>query len=213
MKLLSVNVGQIRQVPHGDQMVATAIFKQPMEDAVEVGELGVAGDKQADTRVHGGADKAVYVYCEPSYAWWREQHPELTLPPGTFGENLTFDGLADHEVSVGDRFRIGTVLVEVTQPRQPCFKLGIKMQSPAFVKQFHQAELPGFYLRVLEPGTLQAGQTIERVEQVTDSMTIPDIYRLLHDKSASPNQLQRAAILPGLSEAWRHDFETRLQQA
>ncbi|QDU54176.1 MOSC domain-containing protein [Aeoliella mucimassa] len=210
MQLLSVNVGRPRLVQYNGQTISTAIYKEPVTGEVEVDEMGLVPDDQADKRVHGGADKAVYAYTEPSYAWWRTQLSDHPLPPGTFGENLTIDGLTDAQVQIGDQFRIGTVLLEVTQPRQPCSKLGVKMKSPAFIKQFHQAELPGFYLRVLEPGRLAVGQAVERVMQAEHSMNIPDIYRLLHAKSVDRNELQRAAELPALSAAWRSDFEKLL---
>lgn len=210
MKLLSINVARPRLVHYRDQTISTAIFKKPVDGPVEATELGLAGDDQADKSVHGGVDKAVYAYAEENYDWWREQMPDHTLPPGELGENLTVRGMVDDQVQIGDRFRIGTAVLQITQPRQPCMKLGIKMQMPAFVKQFHQAGRPGFYLRVLEPGTLAAGDEIECVGRAENSLTIAEMYRLRFDPKASREALEHAEALDGLSEAWRSDFQKLL---
>lgn len=158
------------------------------------------------TRAHGGIDKAVYAYDEEDYAWYREQLAGQTLSPGAFGENLTTQGLPSGQVHIGDRYRVGTVLLEVTQPRTPCLKLGIKMRDPAFVKRFHQAGRPGFYLRVLEPGRCTAGDRIELTQRPERSMSVVTIYALRFGGDAEVNLLRVAQDLSGLSEAWRDDF-------
>lgn len=206
MQLLSINVARPRLIQYQGETLSTAIYKQPVEGRVEVGSLGIAGDDQADKSVHGGADKAVYAYTAEAYQWWREQLGGGELPPGEFGENLTTAGLLDGQVRIGDRYRIGSVLLEVTQPRQPCLKLGIKMGDATFVKRFHQAAKPGFYLRVLEPGTMAAGDAIELVHAAPKSLTVSEIYRLRFDTTAAADSLRHAAELPGLSGAWRESF-------
>ncbi|WP_442483762.1 MOSC domain-containing protein [Aeoliella sp. SH292] len=212
MKLLSINVARPRLVRFRNETVSTAIFKKPVEGPVEATELGLVGDDQADKSVHGGVDKAVYAYAEENYQWWREHLPDRELPPGELGENLTVRGMVDDEVQIGDRFRIGTAVFEITQPRQPCFKLGIKMQMPTIVKMFHQAGRPGFYLRVLEPGVFTAGDDIECVSRAENSITIAELYRLRFDPKATRDQLEHAEALSGLSEAWRDEFRAALER-
>lgn len=214
--VLSVNVARPRLVQFGGQTLSTGIFKKPVAGEVEAGERGLAGDDQADKSVHGGPDKAIYVYSDDDYAWWREQLVGRELPPGEFGENLTVSGLRGDSVSVGDTLRIGDdsrgTLVQVTQPRTPCLKLGVKMQMPAFVKLFHQAGRPGFYLRVLEPGVVQVGDAIQLVSQTEPRLTIEQIYEVMFSRISTPQQYREAMQLEGLSQAWRDDFQKRLQQ-
>lgn len=211
MQLISTNVGRPQLVQYQGRTISTAIFKQPVEGEVEVAELGLVGDEQADKQVHGGVDKAVYAYDEGDYDWWQGELDGRDLSPGEFGENLTVRGLPSDKVGIGDRYRIGSVLLEVTQPRQPCAKLGVRMQMPTFVKQFHEAYRPGFYLRVIEPGTLQAGDQIELVERLDDTLSIAEIYKLHFDASANTEALAHAANLTRLSESWRSDFRKRLE--
>lgn len=169
MKVLSVNAGSVGDlfVPQSDRMrrVATGIHKQPVSGSVQVGRMGLAGDEQADLTVHGGLNKAVYAYPSEHYAFWAAQRlaalkREEPLPPGSMGENLTLQGLLESELWIGDRLRIGTVLMQVTEPRQPCFKFNAKMGFAHAAKMMLQAGNSGFYLRVIEPGELQAGDDV-----------------------------------------------------
>lgn len=212
MQLRSINVGRPRLVQYQGQTLSTAIYKQPVEGVIELGELGLAGDDQADKSAHGGVDKAVYAYSQENYDWWSEQLDGRELPPGQFGENLTVDEMADECVHVGDQYEIGEALLEVTQPRQPCLKLGVKMKSPSFVKLFHQAGRTGFYLRVLKPGVLAAGDSVHHVHHPADSLSIAEIYKLRFDRSAEKDDLFRAAGLPALSATWRDDFRQLLER-
>lgn len=161
MKVISVNVGMPRIVEFRGEPVATGIFKAPVTGEVKVNELNLEGDGQADLRVHGGLDKAVYVYPSENYGFWREQLPGVELPWGAFGENLTIDGLLESDVRPGDRLRIGSAEFAVTQPRYPCYKLGIKFGRSDMVRRFAKSGLTGFYLSVAKTGELQAGDTIE----------------------------------------------------
>jgi MOSC domain-containing protein YiiM len=175
-RILSLNLGTPVSVPHRDRAVATAIFKGAVDGPALLRADGFVGDVQADLRVHGGPQKAAYVYSQDSYDWWMEELGHR-LAPGEFGENLTVTGLTDEVVHVGDRFRVGTALTEVTMPRVPCFKLGIRMGDPRFPKRFARANRRGFYLRVLEEGEVAAGNAIERVHHEAGAPAIAEVQR------------------------------------
>lgn len=161
MKLLSVNVGLPRIVEYHGEPVVTAIFKDPVEGKVAVGELNLAGDRQADLRVHGGYNKAVYAYPSEHYDRWRQELPDVSFTAGMFGENLTISGLLEADVHVGDRLSIGTAEFVVTQPRSPCFKLNIRFGRADMIKRFVRSGRSGFYLAILKQGELKAGDPIE----------------------------------------------------
>ena len=164
MKLLSVQVGRPRTIPSpGRDPVRTAIFKDPVLFRVLVRRLNIEGDAQADLRVHGGPDKAVYAYDRSGYDHWRARLPE-ELPYGQFGENLTVEGMPESQVRIGDVYRVGGALLQVSQPRSPCYKLSLKMGRPDFGKAFVASGHPGFYFRVLEEGEIGAGDAIELLE-------------------------------------------------
>ncbi len=175
-RLLSVQVGKPRSIPQGDRTVRTAIFKEPVLFRVRVRRLNLDGDSQADLRVHGGPDKAVYAYDLSGYAHWRRKLG-LELPFGQFGENLTVEGMPESLVRIGDIYRIGTALLQVSQPRSPCYKLSLKMGRPAFARDFLASGHPGFYLRVLEEGELGAGDPIALVEAGPDGATVERAMR------------------------------------
>jgi MOSC domain-containing protein YiiM len=160
MKVVSVNVGLPQEVEWKGQRVSTGIFKKPVEGRVRVRTLNLEGDRQADLTVHGGWEKAVYTYPSKGYALWRKERPELDLPWSKFGENLTTEGLLDEEVNVGDWFRIGSAEFVVTEPRLPCYKLGIKMGRDEFVAEFLERGLLGFYLAVAKQGEIGPGDEI-----------------------------------------------------
>lgn len=160
-RVVSVSVAQARSVLWRGQTVRTGIFKAPADGRVRVHHLGLAGDEQADLKVHGGPLKAVYVYASEHYAFWREELPGTALPWGAFGENLTVSGLSEAGVHVGDRFRIGTALLAATKPRFPCYKLGIRFGREDIIDRFLASGRTGFYLRALDEGELGAGDRIE----------------------------------------------------
>ena len=212
-RLLAVSVAQPRVI--GERLsepVLSAIGKQPITARVAVGPMGVSGDSQADPTVHGGADKAVYAYDEGDYHFWEERLGRK-LPPGTFGENLTVEGLPSDLVRIGDRYRIGTTLLEVTQPRQPCFKLGMRMNDPHFVAAFAKSLRVGFYLRVIEPGTLGAGDTITPEHRADTVFSIADVMALYLSKHHDIDRLAAVVEIPGLSAAWREELSERLAKA
>ena len=164
MKLLSVNVSQPKEVSYNGKRVKTGIFKEPVSGRTMMRRLNLDGDGQGDPTVHGGIHKAVYVYPIEHYHYWKRELSRDDLTYGKFGENLTVEGMLEDTVHIGDIFRIGEALVEVSQPRVPCFKLGMKMRDPQIVKPFLESERVGFYVRVLEEGEVGAGDTIERTK-------------------------------------------------
>ena len=211
MTLISINVGLPREITHRGQAITTGIFKAPVAGTVRLGRLNLAGDGQADLRVHGGADKAVYVYPFEHYAFWAGELGRHDFSHGQFGENFTTTGLLEDGVCIGDVFQIGEARVQVTQPRTPCFKLGIRMAEKDFPARFTAANRTGFYLRVLEEGRVAAGDAIEWVERAAGSMSVREVFRLRH-VGGTRAEYERAARLPGLASSWRGAFEKRLAE-
>jgi MOSC domain-containing protein YiiM len=200
--LLSVNVGRARPVATGRRTVLTAIWKAPVDGRVAVEGVNLSGDEQADRSLHGGPDKAVYGYAiEDTRRWEGELGRELG--PGAFGENLTTEGIDVSEALVGERWRVGTTLLEVVQPRLPCFKLGLRMNDPSFVRRFARASRPGAYFRILEEGDLAAGDPVE-----VDLAALPDhgvtlrlvFDAILIDHSLIPQVLEAPQLIPSLRE-------------
>jgi len=209
MKLLSVTVGLPREVEWKGKIIRTSIFKKPVTGPVPVTTLNLKGDQQSDLSVHGGIDKAVYVYPSEHYAFWRQQLPGIDLPWGAFGENFTTEGL-DEGTRIGERFRIGSAEFAVTQPRMPCFKLGIRFGNPSMIKQFLQSGRTGFYFSVLVEGELSAGDSITMIGRDENSLTVADIVSLYAADEANQDTLRRASELPSLPLGWREYFRKRL---
>jgi MOSC domain-containing protein YiiM len=212
MDIISVNVGLPREVSWNGRTVSTGIFKEPVTGRINVRSLNLDGDRQADLTVHGGIDKAVYAYSVEAYDYWRDQLPEMDLPWGIFGENLTVSGLSEEMVNVGDRFRVGTVELIATQPRMPCYKLGIRFGRPDIIKQFLDSGLTGVYFAVTQEGDIGAGDSIERVSCDTNNVTIADITSLYARETSDPDLLQRAIHHPVLPEIWQDYFQQRLDK-
>ena len=210
MRVISVNVGLPRQVTWRGKTVTTGIFKEPVTGRVRLRRLNLDGDRQADLSVHGGPAKAVYAYPAEHYPYWRQQLPDRSLPWGMFGENLTLEGLSEDTVRIGDRFRVGTAELVVTQPRLPCFKLGIRFGQPDIVKRFLASRRTGFYLAVREEGEVGAGDTIALVRQAEAPVTVADITRLYVDREQDIEGLERAIGIEALPQDWRDYFRERL---
>ena len=211
MKVISVNVGQPREVPWRGKSVRTSIFKEPVAGRVTVRRLNLEGDAQADLRVHGGRDKAVYAYPVEHYAHWQAWlGREEPLPFGQFGENLTVEGLLESEVAIGDRLRAGSALLEVSQPRTPCFKFGIRMGTGRIQKPFLRSGRVGFYLRVLEEGGVAAGDRIERVGRGAGGLTVEEASRLMYLARDDADGARRAAQVEALAPGWREAFQQRI---
>ena len=211
MKVISVNVGLPSEVEWQGKRVATGIFKTPVSAAVNVSTLNLEGDGQADLSVHGGPTKAVYVYPSEHYEFWQTELPGTLLPWGMFGENLSTQGLTETDVEIGDEFRIGTVRVQATEPRMPCYKLGIRFGRTDIVKRFLQSGRMGFYLAVVQEGRVQEGDSIERLKDSDQGVTIADIAHLYTTDRGNVDLLRRAVALDGLGESWRRYFQRQLQ--
>lgn len=209
MKIISVNVGLPREVNWKGKTVSTGIFKEPINDRVMVRSLNLDGDAQADLTVHGGEDKAVYVYPFEHYEYWQSELPDTELPLGIFGENFTTTGLREEELNIGDRFQIGNVHLMVTQPRLPCYKLGIRFGRPDMVKRFLASRRTGFYFRVLQEGEVGAGDALELVSRDENNITVADITQLYVREQDNPELLHRAAQLAALPQSWRDYFNER----
>ena len=212
VRVVSINVGLPREVEAQGTIVLTSIFKTPVSGPVRVRQLNLAGDQQSDLSVHGGAHKAVYLYPAEHYAFWRAELPAAALPWGAFGENVTTEGLREDATCVGDRFRIGSAELVVTQPRMPCFKLGIRFGRPDIVKRFLQSGRTGFYLSVAQEGEVNAGDPINLVSRDADSLTVADLVALYTAEAANQVQLRRASELQALPEGWRSHFRNMLAE-
>jgi len=211
MKLLSVNVGLPREIEWKGKMVRTSIFKEPVPGRVRVTKLNLHGDQQSDLTVHGGIDKAVYVYPSEHYSFWREELPGTDLPWGMFGENFTTEGaLDDKTVFIGDRFRIGSAEFAVTSPRMPCYKLGIRFGRPDIIKRFLQSGRAGFYLAVLQEGEAGAGDSIELLARDEQGITVAEIVNLYTVDAANQDLMHRVSELSALPQSWRNYFRKRL---
>jgi MOSC domain-containing protein YiiM len=213
MKLISVNVGLPRDVDWQGKLVRTSIWKNPVEGRIRVSKLNLEGDRQSDLSVHGGADKAVYAYPSEHYSYWRSQLPDVDLPWGAFGENLTTEGLIEDHVRIGDRVQIGSAEFIVTQPRMPCFKLGIRFNRMDMVKRFLKSKRTGFYFAVLREGDVAAGDPILIEDGQEGRLTITDIVNLYTVDSENQELLRRATELPALPDGWKEYFRKRLWDA
>jgi len=210
-RLVSVNVGLPRDIEWRGRTVHTGIWKDPVAGRRRVGRLNVEGDGQGDLGGHGGEQRAVFVYQIESYRYWEQQLGRHDLVHGQFGENFTVEGLPDAEVCIGDRFRIGTCLVEVTQPRTTCYRVGIRLDEPRMAALLTGSGRPGFYFRVLEEGEVGAGDAIEQVARGSESMTITEVNALLYSSHHPREQLERVLRISALSPGWRWSFQTLLE--
>jgi MOSC domain-containing protein YiiM/ferredoxin-NADP reductase len=210
-RLLSVNVGLPRDIVWRGKTVHTGIWKDPAPGPRRVGRLNVEGDAQGDLAGHGGEQRAVFVYQIESYRYWQAQLGRSDFVYGQFGENFTVEGLPDDEVCIGDRYRIGSVLLEVSQPRVTCYRVGIRMAHPQMAALLTASGRPGFYFRVLEEGEVAAGDRVDRVAQGPQRMTVAEANALLYSSSHPRDQLERALRIPALSKGWRGSFEALLR--
>src|SRR5919107_1077536 len=204
-KVISLNVGLPRTVNFRGQAVITGIFKEPIKGRIKLRRLNLDGDKQADLTVHGGPDKAVYAYPAEHYDYWKKRLPNMKLPWGMFGENLTTVELLEDQVNIGDVFQIGSSEVVVTQPRMPCYKLGVKFGSMDIVKKFMDSKLTGIDFRVLKEGEVGVGEAIELISRDANNVTIKDIVRLVTGEGDMAT-VRRAVHIKALPEAWRQEF-------
>jgi MOSC domain-containing protein YiiM len=203
MELLSINLGKRQRRTPALPSGATGIYKEPVEEGVRVTALGVEGDAVCDARHHGGPDQAVYVYGAPDYAWWSEQLGR-ELPPGTFGENLTVSGLESARARIGDRLRVGEVLLEVTSPRIPCQTLARRMGDPHFAVRFREAERPGLYCRVLGEGCVRAGDAVEYEPLQEETVSVLEVFRDFYEPELTEAAIRRFLAAPIAIRARQH---------
>lgn len=211
MKIVSVNAGLPRQVVHEGQRISTGIYKTPVHHRVRVGPLNLEGDGQADLSVHGGPNKAVYAYPSEHYDDWRRELPGMQLPWGMFGENLTLEGLLESNACIGDRFRAGTAVLMVTQPRLPCYKLGIKFGREEMPERFLSSRRTGFYFAVTREGELGEGDPVEPIHREANSISVADLLDLCYNRQDIDNRkIQRALQVAALTPGWRKRLQKRL---
>lgn len=210
LSVVSLNVGLPRSVRWKNRTVVTGIFKEPVAEPVLARRLNLDGDRQADLTVHGGAEKAIYDYPAEHYVLWQQELGETILPWGAFGENLTTSGLTEEGVYIGQRFRLGEAILVVTQPRQPCYKLGVKFGRDDIVRRFAQSRRTGWYFAVQREGVITAGDQIVPLDQPHDSLSVAAVADLLFEKKPNVDYLRIAATLPSLAEGLRRYFQEQL---
>ena len=212
MKILSINIGLPREVTFNGQTVTTGIFKQPVDRRIYLRKLNLEGDKQADLTVHGGLEKAVYAYPAEHYEYWREELPDMSIPYGMFGENFTTRGLLEEHINIGDSFEIGSARLMVTQPRMPCYKLGIKFGRMEIVRQFLASGRPGIYFKVLREGEVGVEDEIKLIKRDKNSVTVKDIARIyIHDKE-DIETMKRAIMVKALAKGFREHFRQQIER-
>jgi MOSC domain-containing protein YiiM len=215
MKLISVNSGLPREFEWRGRKFSTAICKQPVTGRVALRQTNLDGDRQADLKVHGGKNKAAYAYPVEHYAFWKEEFPGRELPMGIFGENFTTESLLESAVHIGDRFRIGSAEVVVTQPRLPCYKLCMRFETDEMIDRFLQSLRTGFYFAVVREGEVGAGDAIERIAHDPVAIPVSEITRLYMAKTLHKDDLacvQRALSVAALPKSWKDDFRARLEK-
>ena len=205
-------MGLPRQVRFQGELVTTGIFKKPVQGSVRLRKLNLEGDKQADLKVHGGVDKAVYAYAGEHYDYWRQELPDMSLPWGMFGENFTTEGMFEESVNIGDQFKVGTANLIATQPRMPCYKLGVKFGSMDMIKRFLASGLTGVYFKVMKEGELEQGDEIKLIKKDENSVTIKDIVRIYTIDKDDIQTIERAIKIKDLPNGWRYHFIKQLEQ-
>src|SRR5215831_9205691 len=210
-RLLSVNVGLPRDIEWKGRTVHTGLWKTPVHGRCRVHRLNLDGDGQGDLAGHGGEQRAVFVYQIESYRYWQDQLKRTDFVYGQFSENFTVEGMADDAVCIGDRYRIGSALFEVTQPRVTCYRVGIRMIEPRMPALLTSSGRPGFYLRALREGDVEAGDDIVKVGEAAERMTVAEINALLYSPNHPRDRLECALRIAALSPGWRSSFEALLQ--
>lgn len=209
-KIVSLNVGLPRRVVFNGQVVTTGIFKEPTDGHVMIRRLNLDGDKQADLTVHGGVDKAVYSYAAEHYDYWRGELPSMDLPWGMFGENFTTQGLLEDNVNIGDTLQVGSAKLMVTQPRMPCYKLGVRFGRMDIVRRFMASGRPGIYCKVLEEGEVVKGDKINIISKDKNNITVIDIVRMYNRDHLDIEIMKRAIKIGALPEGWKYEFLQRI---
>ena len=207
-KVLSINVGAVREFEYKGRPAKSAIWKTPVVSRIAARGVNLEGDDQADREAHGGPDKALYAYAVEDLRWW-ETELARSLPFGQFGENVTTEGIAVNDALVGERWEIGSAVLEVSEPRVPCWRLGVRMDDPLFPRRFTEALRPGTYLRIIVEGDVGAGDEIRVTHKPPHDLTIRDFFRIY---ARDRDELARLVATPGISESWREWAESLLQK-
>ena len=210
MKLISVNVGKEQSIQGAYKSGRTGIFKQPVTGPVQIGKLGIPSDAVVDKKNHGGPDQAIYVYCEPDYAWWAKELG-TEMRPGTFGENLTLSDLISADISIGDTLYVGEAILQVTAPRIPCKTLRARMGGQDFIRRFREAGRPGFYCRVLQEGAVEAGQSVRLERYAGPTVNNLEMFRDFYVRDSTEAEIQRYLDAPIAIRA-RRDKEKQLER-
>jgi MOSC domain-containing protein YiiM len=208
-RVLSVNVGSVREFEYNGRPAKSAIWKSPVDGRVRVRGVNLDGDDQADRKAHGGPDKAVYAYAVEDFRWWEEQLGR-SLAFGEFGENLTTEGIDVNDARIGERWGVGTTLLEISEPRVPCWRFAVRMDDKYFPRRFTEALRPGAYLRILVEGDLAAGDEVRVMDRPDHDLTIRDVFRIY---SRDRDEAERLLAVPQLSERWRMWAENWLRRA
>ncbi len=213
MRVISVNVGLPHRIVYNDQIVTTSIFKDSVDKRIKLGKMNLDGDKQSDLTVHGGLDKAVYSYPIEHYDYWKKQYPQTDISWGIFGENLTTEGLIEYSVNIGNQYQIGSSKLLVTQPRMPCYKLGVRFGRMDIVKRFMTSLRSGIYFKVIQEGEVGCGDEIELVYLDKNNVTVDDIVRLyLNNYDGDIETMERATRISALPEGWKIYFRQKIDQ-
>lgn len=207
MKIISTNVGKPKTIEYKGEKITTGIFKFPVNDGIILGNLDVEQDHVIDRRYHGGIDKACYLYSADHYSYWQKMYPELQMPWGMFGENLTVAGLKESQIHIGDTFQIGETVVQATQPRQPCFKLEFRFNDKKIVRKFINSNFPGVYVRILKKGKVKPGDSVICTEQ-KNTFSVQQVYELLYASEYNPI-IKSLVKDPFLAESCRNDLLKR----
>ncbi len=209
MNVVSVNLGQRENVTYRGKKIETGIFKYPINQPIILGETDVVGDHVIDRRYHGGVDKACYLYSADHYAFWKKKYPDLAWDYGMFGENITIEGLNESTIQIGDIFYIGECRVQVTQPRQPCFKLGLRFGTQKIVKEFCQAPFPGIYVKIIQSGQVNVGDHVALSERLHDTIGLLEVWDLLYTKTPNEVDLAFAIHFQHLAESVKTSLRRR----
>jgi MOSC domain-containing protein YiiM len=210
MIVTSTNISSGEALVHKGESIPTGFIKRPVRSGLQLTPSGVQHDTVVDTRVHGGADKACYVYGSNHYPFWKELYPKAPWEMGFFGENVSIDHICEADIYLGDLYRLGQALVQISQPRQPCFKLGVRLENLKAIAQFREAKRCGFYLRVLEPGPVMIGDALTLVEHQSQ-LSILDAFHLLFHGGA-PEEFHEALKCPHLPQSCREDLQASLEK-
>ncbi len=210
MKILTIQIGKVKKVDYRGKPVETGFFKEQVKGPIKLLLLKLEGDEQADLKVHGGLDKALYAYPYDSYAEWKKLRPEHSYEPGAFGENLCMETLDERTIYIGSIYRLGEAEIQVTQPRFPCFKLGIKFNDPSMIKSFMSFGRPGVYFRVLKEGMIKEGDVLELIEQDQIRFSVTEFIELYLSDKKDIQRVKEILTIPSLNHEWRAQFERML---